>query len=808
MKYLESNLVFGHEGEVWAYYEWEPYNYSFISEDKAVALFRRISQLIGSSQAEKLHFLMIATEESIKSIIERSKGHIRGRLSAMAGDYMDGIREHLEKRHGRYIVGYRSFIGFKLSLEDAKISRESFAEEMKQGFRDMLQGISGGDYWKIDNEEISRYLRLEERLYHKIARSFRFRRTEAKDMAYIIKHLNCEEPGDYKAYAYAPEVIVEKGVTRVKSYDVLRLADCVIKEEKRHLNILTEDRERKAAYLALSDMTAENVFPFGAEVLYYMQEAFDFPVDTSIKIEVLSNLASIAAVRGKRAEMRDVDLNAAESGSESEDGLLDALSDAGSLSADLEKSKEDMYKISYLVRVAAGDEEILAKRVAEVKDFYRSYNMLLQRPFGDMAGLHGEFFPTTPRFLNDYVHYVKSDWLASLGFGAIHRLGDGSGIYLGYEAYTGHPVFVQPWRAAQGEAGTVTNALAKAFLGSLGGGKSVSMNLLTFYSVLFGGRAFVLDPKGERISWKEDLAFLGDSLNIINVKAGPNSRGLCDPFQILEDKEDAKFLALDILAFLTGCTVREGGRFAILTEHVGKVAAYADGRPRGLLHVIRELKETGTKESKALASHIEAFSDLGISSLLFGDGEGRGALRMDRELNVVLVQNLSLPDSDTPADKYTMSEALSIAILLVLSSFAMSFINQDRDIYKVVDLDEAWAWLQVPEGKAVSNKLVRAGRQMNAGIDFATQNCADLLDERMKNNIGMKLAFRSRDKREIEKTLDFMGLDQTEANIEALQSLNNGECLCQDINGHVGVLHVDYAYPHLLQAFDTRPPVA
>ena len=28
MKYLESNLVFGHEGEVWAYYEWEPYNYS------------------------------------------------------------------------------------------------------------------------------------------------------------------------------------------------------------------------------------------------------------------------------------------------------------------------------------------------------------------------------------------------------------------------------------------------------------------------------------------------------------------------------------------------------------------------------------------------------------------------------------------------------------------------------------------------------------------------------------------------------------------------------------------------------------
>ena len=38
-----------------------------------------------------------------------------------------------------------------------------------------------------------------------------------------------------------------------------------------------------------------------------------------------------------------------------------------------------------------------------------------------------------------------------------------------------------------GVKGTVTNALASAFVGSLGGGKSFCNNLLVYYAVLFGG---------------------------------------------------------------------------------------------------------------------------------------------------------------------------------------------------------------------------------------------------------------------------------------------------------------------------------
>ena len=63
-----------------------------------------------------------------------------------------------------------------------------------------------------------------------------------------------------------------------------------------------------------------------------------------------------------------------------------------------------------------------------------------------------------------------------------------------YSVDTGRNVYLQPSLASQGVKGTVTNALASAFVGSRGGGKSFCNNLLVYYAVLFGGQAVILDP--------------------------------------------------------------------------------------------------------------------------------------------------------------------------------------------------------------------------------------------------------------------------------------------------------------------------
>ena len=58
---------------------------------------------------------------------------------------------------------------------------------------------------------------------------------------------------------------------------------------------------------------------------------------------------------------------------------------------------------------------------------------------------------------------------------------------------------------------------------------------------------------------------------------------------------------------------------------------------------------------------------------------------------------------------------------------------------------------------------------MNAGVYFVTQNSDDLLDERLKNNIGLKFAFRSTDIHEIKKTLEFLVDQEDESNQNAYE---------------------------------------
>ncbi len=112
--------------------------------------------------------------------------------------------------------------------------------------------------------------------------------------------------------------------------------------------------------------------------------------------------------------------------------------------------------------------------------------------------------------------------------------------------------------SSQGVKGSVTNALAAAFVGSLGGGKSFSNNMIVYYSVLFGAQALIVDPKAERGRWKETLPEIAHEINIVNLTSEEQNRGLLDPYVIMENPKDSESLAIDILTFLTGISSRDG----------------------------------------------------------------------------------------------------------------------------------------------------------------------------------------------------------------------------------------------------------
>ena len=807
IKYIDNNLVWNKDNEVFAYYELIPYNYSFLSPEQKYLVHDSFRQLIAQSREGKIHALQIATESSIRSIQEQSKKLVTGKLREVAIQKIDDQTEALVSMIGDNQVDYRFFLGFKLMVTEDEVNLKNIKKSVFLTFREFLNEVRHtlmNDFVSMSNDEINRYVKMEKLLENKISRRFKIRRLEAKDFAYLMEHLYGRDGIAYEDYEYPLPKRKLKRETLIKYYDLIRPTRCVVEESQRYLRLEHEDSESYVSYFTVNAIVGELDFP-SSEIFYFQQQQFTFPVDTSMNVEIVGNKKALTTVRNKKKELKDLDNHAYQAGNETSSNVAEALDSVDELETDLDQSKESMYKLSYVIRVSAPDLDELKRRCDEVKDFYDDLNVKLVRPAGDMMGLHGEFLPASKRYINDYIQYVKSDFLAGLGFGATQMLGENIGIYIGYSVDTGRNVYLQPSLASQGVKGTVTNALASAFVGSLGGGKSFCNNLLVYYSVLFGGQAVILDPKSERGSWKETLPEIAEEINIVNLTSDKENAGLLDPFVIMKDKEDGATLAKEILTFLTGISTRDGDKFPVLISAISKVS---ESEHRGLLNVITELRKENTPISNHIANHIDSFTNYDFAHLLFSDGTVKNTISLDNQLNIIQVADLVLPDKDTTFDEYTTIELLSVAMLIVISTFALDFIHSDRSIFKIVDLDEAWAFLNVAQGETLSNKLVRAGRAMNAGVYFVTQSSGDVSKESLKNNIGLKFAFRSTDTNEIKQTLEFFGLDsEDENNQKRLRDLENGQCLMQDLYGRVGVVQIHPVFVELLHAFDTRPPI-
>ena len=807
IKYIDNNLVWNKDNEVFAYYELIPYNYSFLSAEQKFIVHDSFRQLIAQSREGKIHALQVATESSIRSMQEQSKKLVTGKLKEVAYQKIDEQTEALVSMIGDNQVDYRFFLGFKLMVTEEQLNLKNIKKSAWLTFKEFLHEVNHtlmNDFVSMPNDEINRYMKMEKLLENKISRRFKVRRLEINDFGYLMEHLYGRDGIAYEDYDYQLPKKNYKKETLIKYYDLIRPTRCVIEESQRYLRLEHEDKESYVSYFTVNAIVGELDFP-SSEIFYFQQQQFTFPVDTSMNVEIVENRKALTTVRNKKKELKDLDNHAYQAGSETSSNVVDALDSVDELETDLDQSKESMYKLSYVIRVSAPDLDELKRRCDEVKDFYDDLNVKLVRPAGDMLGLHSEFLPASKRYINDYVQYVKSDFLAGLGFGATQQLGETTGIYMGYSVDTGRNVYLQPSLASQGVKGTVTNALASAFVGSLGGGKSFCNNLLVYYAVLFGGQALLLDPKSERGNWKETLPEIAHEINIVNLTSDKDNAGLLDPFVIMKNVKDAESLAIDILTFLTGISSRDGEKFPVLRKAVRSVT---QSDSRGLLHVIDELRREDTPISRNIADHIDSFTDYDFAHLLFSDGTVENAISLDNQLNIIQVADLVLPDKDTTFNEYTTIELLSVAMLIVISTFALDFIHSDRSIFKIVDLDEAWAFLNVAQGETLSNKLVRAGRAMQAGVYFVTQSSGDVSKESLKNNIGLKFAFRSTDINEIKQTLEFFGIDKDdENNQKRLRDLENGQCLLQDLYGRVGVVQIHPVFEELLHAFDTRPPV-
>src|SRR5690625_7380644 len=78
--------------------------------------------------------------------------------------------------------------------------------------------------------------------------------------------------------------------------------------------------------------------------------------------------------------------------------------------------------------------------------------------------------------------------------------------------------------------------------------------------------------------------------------------------------------------------------------------------------VIQEIKIDPNPLARPIADHIESFTDYDFAHLLFSDGTVKNSISLEKQLNIIQVADLVLPDAETSFEEYTTMELLSVAM--------------------------------------------------------------------------------------------------------------------------------------------------
>src|SRR5699024_391496 len=137
-------------------------------------------------------------------------------------------------------------------------------------------------------------------------------------------HLHGQTGMAYDDYDYPLPSQRLKKETLIKRYDLIKPTRCLIEENQRYLKIEKEDESLYVAYFTINSIVGDLDF-LSDEIFYYQQQQFDFPIDTSMNVEIVTNKKALSTIRNKKKELQDLDNNAAESDNETGSNVIEDI---------------------------------------------------------------------------------------------------------------------------------------------------------------------------------------------------------------------------------------------------------------------------------------------------------------------------------------------------------------------------------------------------------------------------------------------------------------------------------------------------
>lgn len=817
LKYFENNLIFNNvQNECWAAYKMNGFNYDFRSNEGKINILNSLARFI-SNIGVRAKILIVPIGQDIdthyKTILDNidKKDPIYKSTRAHAEQTSIYLKDKIKNKGNAN--DYKVYILTKLKLndnviEDLKDAFLYFINEPFQAIEDYL-GLETRD---ILEKNIRSFEKLSDEYYKKQSRRIAITKCNEMDVQWLIKRPFYRGIGEFKLRGTENEMwtpfaerLLKNGEAYIRpnSREILTLTEGALEVQGRTIKI--DHGDKKCSYqtfLTVAHIPDGIMFP-GNEWLLALQ---DYPIQTEvcINIDTIEHKQSLKNIDKKKREIKDQIEHIQKSDDDLPDEILESREYADMLEAELKASRSPMSNVSITFCLFSDNASELEDRVNFIKELYTDNNFIIERPITDQLKLFMEFLPGTERYVGDYIQRLPPRTLAGGMIGATRLLGDNIGPYIGTTGVLEKNVFLDIARACK-----LNRSASACFLGTLGGGKSFGANLLFYLAVLYGARGFVIDPKGERSNWIKDLPEFKDQINIITLSSEPKDKGKLDPFLIYKNNlDEAGYLALSILSELFKLNPNDDEYLVVLeaiewakkqeSPNMIKVAERLMNFPE---------EDEFSKVANKVGRKIKLLREAAMAGLLFSNGEeNEEGLNFDKKINILQIQNLAMPSPDKPKEDYTQDEILSTVLMLPIASFARKFIHLDRSFFKVTLFDEAWALSATTQGNQMMSALIREGRALNAGCLFISQSTKDLRGEGIKTNISYKFCFKATEINEVKSVLEFLDLETTDENISEVRSLQNGECLFQDLDGRVGKLKVDAVFEHLIKrAFNTNP---
>lgn len=358
-----------------------------------------------------------------------------------------------------------------------------------------------------------------------------------------------------------------------------------------------------------------------------------------------------------------------------------------------------------------------------------------------------------------------------------------SGLYVGTS--NGEPVLVnmlQAWPENKPPVGVI--------LGGLGQGKSYAANFYTFLHVKNGGRAIVIDPKGERRHWSL-IPHIGKDVNVVDISGDAKNKGLLDPFAMFDDRLD---YAAD-LAFLSIVDLLEiesnTNSYIILRECVKKVT---DGERPNMQKIVQALGEVGEtdefyREASMLHKNLSWEMDKGLSQLIFGNGTEQ-TINLDSRITVISFKDLNIPRDEKSKENFNYGENMAGVLMCLACSFIEQFAWKYPNEPKLAVIDEVGMLLSSKGGGGVIKRLIWMGKILLATL-LIGQFVQDVSCDDIKYHSTYKVVFNPQNIDEACRALDYLNLDNVSPDM--LMSLQNGQCLFKNKVGNADKLSIDAA---------------